>query len=58
MIKRIEFTLNLNDPREAELYRCLKPALRHRRAGAVIRQALNQFYQPNDKKHVRSKHHE
>jgi hypothetical protein len=43
MIKRIEFTLNLDDPREAEIYRALKPALRYRRAGAVIRQALGVF---------------
>ncbi len=41
MIKRIEFSLNLDDPREAAIYRALKPALRYRRAGAVIRQALD-----------------
>ena len=41
MIKRIEFSLNLEDPREAAIYRALKPALRYRRAGAVIRQALD-----------------
>lgn len=57
-IKRIEFTLNLDDPQEAALYRCLKPALRHRRAGAVIRQALNQFYQTKEQKSLRSKQHE
>jgi hypothetical protein len=43
MIKRIEFTLNLEDPREAQIYRALKPALRYRRGGAVIRQALDTF---------------
>lgn len=41
MIKRIEFSLNLEDPREAAIYHALKPALRYRRAGAVIRQALD-----------------
>jgi hypothetical protein len=41
MIKRIEFSLNLDDPREAAIYRALKPSLRYRRAGAVIRQALD-----------------
>ncbi len=41
MIKRIEFSLNLDDPREAAIYHALKPALRYRRAGAVIRQALD-----------------
>ncbi len=41
MIKRIEFSLNLDDPREAAIYRTLKPSLRYRRAGAVIRQALD-----------------
>lgn len=40
MIKRIEFTLNLDDPREAAIYRALKPSLRYRRAGAVIRESL------------------
>ncbi len=40
MIKRIEFSLNLDDPKEAEIYRALKPSLRYRRAGSVIRQAL------------------
>lgn len=40
MIKRIEFTLNLADPQEAAIYRALKPSLRYRRGGAVIRQAL------------------
>lgn len=41
MIKRIEFTLNLDDPDEAAIYQALKPSLRYRRAGAVIRHALN-----------------
>lgn len=41
MIKRIEFSLNLDDPREAAIYHALKPSLRYRRAGAVIRQALD-----------------
>lgn len=43
MIKRIEFTLNLDDPREAAIYQALHPSLRYRRAGAVIRQALGIF---------------
>jgi hypothetical protein len=43
MIKRIEFTLNLDDPREAAIYRALQPALRYRRGGAVIRHALDTF---------------
>jgi hypothetical protein len=41
MIKRIEFTLNLDDPHEAAIYHALKPSLHYRRAGAVIRQALD-----------------
>ena len=41
MIKRIEFSLNLDDPREAAIYHALKPSIRYRRAGAVIRQALD-----------------
>jgi hypothetical protein len=41
MIKRIEFSLNLADPREAAIYHALKPSLRYRRAGAIIRQALD-----------------
>lgn len=44
MIKRIEFKLNLNDPQEAALYRALTPALSYRRAGAIIRQALTEYY--------------
>lgn len=43
MLKRIEFSLNLNDPQEATIYRALLPALRYRRGGAVIRQALGAF---------------
>lgn len=42
MIKRIEFTLNLADPQEAAIYRALRPSLRYRRGGAVIRQALGE----------------
>jgi len=49
MIKRIEFTLNLDDPREAEIYKALKPSLRYRRAGAVIRQALGVFLVTEDR---------
>jgi len=49
MIKRIEFTLNLDDPREAEIYQALKPSLRYRRAGAVIRQALGTFLVTEDR---------
>ena len=44
MIKRIEFSLNLEDPQEAKIYRALQPSLRYRRAGAVIRQALGTFF--------------
>ncbi|MBZ0308721.1 MAG: hypothetical protein K8I82_21820 [Anaerolineae bacterium] len=40
MMKRIEFTLNLDDPQEAAIYRALQIPLQRRRAGAVIRQAL------------------
>ena len=43
MIKRIEFHLNLDDPREAAIYQALKPSLRYRRAGEVIRQALDRL---------------
>ena len=55
MFKRIEFTLNLDDPDEAALYYALRPSLRSRRAGSVIRQALARFYgdrqtTPNDLK--------
>ena len=42
MIKRIEFTLNLEDPQEAAIYRALRPSLLYRRGGAVIRQALDE----------------
>lgn len=48
MIKRIEFSLNLDDPREAAIYRALKPSLRYRRAGAVIRQALDSLLTGED----------
>lgn len=41
MIKRIEFTLNLDDPYEAAIYQALRPSLKYRRAGALIRAALN-----------------
>jgi len=41
MIKRIEFTLNLDDPREAAIYQALRPAIKYRRAGAIIRAALD-----------------
>lgn len=41
MIKRIEFTLNLDDPNEAAIYQALRPSLKYRRAGALIRAALN-----------------
>ena len=44
MLKRIEFSLNLNDPHEARIYRALLPSLRYRRGGAVIRQALGDFF--------------
>lgn len=50
MMKRIEFTLNLDDPQEAALYRALSPALRYRRAGSVIRQALQSFLLGNEKR--------
>ena len=43
MIKRIEFHLNLDDPREAAIYQALKPSLRYRHAGEVIRQALDRL---------------
>ncbi len=43
MLKRIEFTLNLDDPTDAALYEELTLPLRHRRAGALIRQALATF---------------
>lgn len=52
MIKRIEFTLNLDDPQEAAMYRALSPALRYRRAGAVIRQALAAFLLGNERRSI------
>lgn len=48
MFKRIEFSLNLNDPHEARIYRALQPALRYRRGGVVIRQALGDFFNTHD----------
>lgn len=48
MIKRIEFSLNLDDPQEAKIYRALRPSLHYRRGGAVIRQALRAFLTPHD----------
>ena len=48
MLKRIEFSLNLNDPHEARIYRALLPALRYRRGGAVIRQALGAFFESEE----------
>jgi hypothetical protein len=44
MIKRIEFSLNLEEPQEAHIYRALLPSLRYRRGGAIIRQALGTFF--------------
>ncbi len=51
MLKRIEFSLNLNDPHEARIYRALLPALRYRRGGAVIRQALGTFFETTEPPH-------
>ena len=51
MIKRIEFHLNLDDPREAAIYQALKPSLRYRRAGEVIRQALDRLLIPISEAH-------
>ena len=51
MIKRIEFHLNLDDPREAAIYQALKPSLRYRRAGEVIRQALDRLLIPMSEVH-------
>ena len=51
MIKRIEFHLNLDDPREAAIYQALKPSLRYRRAGEVIRQALDRLLIPINETH-------
>ncbi len=50
MHKRIEFILNLDDPHEAAIYRALRPSLKYRRAGAVIRQALSHFYRIHETK--------
>jgi hypothetical protein len=49
MLKRIEFSLNLDDPQEAHIYHALLPSLRYRRGGAVIRQALETFLANQDK---------
>lgn len=60
MFKRIEFSLNLNDPQEARIYRALQPSLRYRRGGAVIRQALGTFFdaheQPRADQTIRDPH--
>jgi len=48
MFKRIEFSLNLNDPHEARIYRALLPSLRYRRGGVVIRQALGDFFETEE----------
>lgn len=48
MFKRIEFSLNLADPYEARIYRALLPSLRYRRGGAVIRQALGDFFESEE----------
>ena len=43
MNRRVEFSLNLDNPPEAALYGALTELLRHRRAGEVIRQALTAY---------------
>ena len=43
MNRRVEFSLNLDNPPEAALYDALTELLRHRRAGEVIRQALTAY---------------
>ena len=43
MMKRIEFTLDLDDPHEEAIYKALRTALQRRRAGAIIRQALDAY---------------
>jgi hypothetical protein len=43
MNRRIEFSLNMDNPQEAALYEALSGLLRHRRAGEVIRQALTAY---------------
>ena len=40
MNRRIEFSLNMENAQEAEIYRILSRATKHRRAGELIRQAL------------------
>jgi len=43
MNRRVEFSLNMDNPSEAALYEALHDLLRHRRAGEVIRQALSAY---------------
>lgn len=43
MNRRVEFSLNLDNPSEAALYEALSDLLRHRRAGEVIRHALTAY---------------
>jgi len=43
MNRRVEFSLNMDNPQEAALYDALASLLRHRRAGEVIRQALSAY---------------
>jgi hypothetical protein len=43
MNRRIEFTLNLDNPVENAIYEALAVALRRRRAGELIRQALTAY---------------
>jgi len=43
MNRRVEFSLNMDNPQEAALYDLLANLLRHRRAGEVIRQALTAY---------------
>lgn len=47
-IKRIEFNLNLDDPEEAKIYELLRPSIQYRRAGAIIRHALAEYFQRRD----------
>ncbi|MHB8629272.1 MAG: hypothetical protein ACYDBJ_24730 [Aggregatilineales bacterium] len=48
MNRRVEFTLNLDDPLENAIYEALAVALHRRRAGELIRQALTAFLFNND----------
>lgn len=43
MNRRVEFSLNMDNPSEAALYDALSDLLRHRRAGEVIRHALSAY---------------